>query len=184
MRILLLISIIYLNYMREATAAGSCHYFSEKKMDYFDALFTCQKKKLCLADFNTQVLMNEIGSKLPAYKREDYWFGLNAYEKPTFKYVSNLENMVFMAEGATLDYSKPCAYLTPRANTAYTFNSAPCFLYKHFVCSEAEMCNGIATKSAFKATVSDELPCEMSDEVREIFGLPEIKKVRTGKSTG
>ncbi|XP_062128414.1 uncharacterized protein LOC133840541 [Drosophila sulfurigaster albostrigata] len=162
--------IIVLIYVREGDTGGACHYFSENKLDWFDALFACQKKKLCLANFDTKEAFDDLPRKLNI--TEEYWIGLNGYEKNVLRYVSNNEGVKYMPPEATINVEQPCIFLKPIFQGKLTFESDYCLRRRRYVCSSAVICNGVATNSTYKDKYSTDLPCDMSDIAKDVIGIP------------
>ncbi|KRF98359.1 uncharacterized protein Dwil_GK27716 [Drosophila willistoni] len=132
----------------QSECRGMCHYFSENEADYFDALFECQKRKLCLANFDN-IESFKLLHKYVRRSRVDYWFGLNGYEKETFRYVSTNKAVAYLPEQTILNKRRPCGYLKPIGVHAYSVETEMCHYRKKFVCSEAIKCNGVETNSTF-----------------------------------
>lgn len=145
------------------------------QLDWFDALFACQKKNLCLANLDSQMVIDQIVEKLPEKHRDEYWFGLNRYEKVDFRYVSNnepmtnvLPNMIFFRDNA----DTPCAFIKPNGEKDFTIVTGKCEHRRRFICSASVKCNGLEMDNTFMPTNSTDLPCPMNSEVREILGIP------------
>ncbi|XP_002138502.1 uncharacterized protein [Drosophila pseudoobscura] len=152
----------------EVNSSG-CHYFSTDKRDWFDALTSCQRLSMCLADVSTAQTFQEIESKL--LDREEYWFGLNGYEKITFKYVSSNQPQNYVPPQSQLSLSTACGYLKPLGPDAYAISTASCGQLKRFVCTPTVKCNGLETNSSFISNFPTEVPCQLSPEVSTILGI-------------
>ncbi|KAM8712636.1 hypothetical protein ACLKA7_013038 [Drosophila subpalustris] len=164
--------IFFLIYIREGDTGGSCHYFSEKKLDWFDALSACQKKKLCLANLDSQQVFDQIVEKLPEKYRDEYWFGLNGYEKYSFQYVSNGAPMLYTPPESGIFPDKPCAFIKPIGEKDFKIFTGNCERRRRFICSAADKCNGLEMDKAFMPTNATDLPCAMNSEVRDLLGIP------------
>ncbi|XP_030554685.1 uncharacterized protein LOC115758264 [Drosophila novamexicana] len=174
MKLQLLALLLYLSHMCEGQTAGSCHYFSETKMDWFEALFTCQRKQMCLANIKTQRSFEEFEIKLKASYRDEYWFGLNGYEKYAFKYVSDGAPLGYMPPAAMIHLDKPCAFVKPLDKTHFTFETGNCGRPRRFICTAEPRCNGKDTNSTFFPSLSAALPCEIKKEILEKLGIKPV----------
>ncbi|XP_034475683.1 uncharacterized protein LOC117782761 [Drosophila innubila] len=172
MNLQLSVFIFFLIYIRNGDTVGSCHYFSDHKLDWFDALFSCQKKKLCLANLDSKIVFDQIVAKLPEKYRDEFWFGLNGYEKYTFKYVSNDAPMLYTPPESEINLEKPCGFIKPIGEKDFTIETGNCRRRRKYICSSAVKCNGLVTKSSFTPIFTSELPCNISSEVMDILGIP------------
>ncbi|KAH8384682.1 hypothetical protein KR093_004799, partial [Drosophila rubida] len=136
--------------------------------DWFDALFACQKIKLCLADFDTKEAFEDAKTKMQI--TDEYWVGLNSYEKNTFHYVSTNKGVDYIPPKTELNLAKPCGYLKPAFNDL-TFGTDKCLRRRRYVCSSAESCNGIGSDDKSSSKASLEVPCDMSDDIKDILGI-------------
>ncbi|KAH8297361.1 hypothetical protein KR044_010752, partial [Drosophila immigrans] len=136
---------------------------------WFDALYACQKKKLCLADFDTKGAFDEMTQKFNI--SDEYWVGLNGYEKDQFRYISSNEGIKYMPPKTEIDLANPCAFLKPIYNNQLTFGTGNCLHRRRYVCSSADICNGIESNSNLKIKLSSEVPCDMTDEIKDIIGI-------------
>ncbi|XP_016967757.1 P-selectin [Drosophila biarmipes] len=129
-------------HIEEANAKGICLYFSDQLATWFDALITCQKHYMCLADLDTEVTLIQMESKLP---RDDhsYWFGLNAHEKNSYRYVSSNKSADYSPVSSNLVNDGGCAFVK-HDDGFYKFLSADCHTRKRFICSRAEECDGVS----------------------------------------
>lgn len=139
-------------------------------MDWFEALYTCQRMKMCLADMRSELAFDEVSRKFPKHDEHDYWIGLNAYEKETFKYVSNGDPIDYVPEDSVIDYKHACAYIRSIGNR-FIIETGKCGHVRRFVCSEAVKCNGRETNSSFIPTFNDELKCAIDNNTKAIIGL-------------
>ncbi|XP_034650763.1 uncharacterized protein LOC117890173 [Drosophila subobscura] len=152
----------------EVNSSG-CHYFSKDQLDWFDALYFCQRLKMCLADMSTRVSFEELENKQT--ERAEFWIGLNVYEKLDFSYVSNNKIKQYVPPQSELSLDKACAYIKPLASGSYAIGTSSCGRVKRFVCTPTIRCNGIATNSSTVFSQAHNIPCKMSAEVTNIIAL-------------
>ncbi|XP_030387756.1 lectin BRA-3-like [Scaptodrosophila lebanonensis] len=183
-----LISFFIIN-IDEAESVGSCHYFSEYKVDWFDALFACQLMKLCLADLRTKTAFDMVEQELlpDEDKNADYWIGLNGYEKHKYTYVSDNSALEYMPPNTKLTLNKPCGYIKKNGKSetgSYTLATDNCGMKKQFICSDSEWCNGNPTNSSFVLGWIIEPPCYIEDDILDLLGLkglvPKSNKIHKG----
>ncbi|XP_017012576.1 uncharacterized protein [Drosophila takahashii] len=159
-RILYCLPIFLLNFhIDQANAKGICLYLSDKMATWFDALIVCQKHHMCLADLNTEVTLIQMQAKL---KHDDhgYWFGLNAHEKTSFRYVSNNKTIEFSPTGSNLVNHGGCAFVK-HDDGFYKFQSADCHAQKRYICTRTEECDGVSMKPG-------KAQCVINEEEKEI----------------
>lgn len=139
-------------------------------MDWFEALFTCQRMKMCLADMRSELSFEEMAKKFPKYTEHEYWIGLNAYEKEDFKYVSNGDLMAYVPQDSVIDYKLACAYIRSIGDR-FVIETGKCGHVRRFVCAEAVTCNGRETNSSFIPAYNADLKCEIDKTTKKIIGL-------------
>ncbi|XP_017066695.1 uncharacterized protein LOC108104879 [Drosophila eugracilis] len=130
--------------IREVNPKGICLYFSEKMASWFDALIVCQKNHMCLADLNTEVTLVQMATKTD-HKEHEYWFGLNAYDKSNYRYVSNNKSIEFSPINSKLVNDGRCAYIK-HVKGFYIFEGANCRHRKRFICTRTDECDGVSMK--------------------------------------
>ncbi|KAH8418596.1 hypothetical protein KR222_003411 [Zaprionus bogoriensis] len=140
-------------------------------MDWFDALYTCQKMKMCLASLDTKRAFDDLTIKFPKHDHEEYWFGLNAYEKTHFKYISTTTPMAYVPPGSKIEYEKPCAYIRALHSREFIIQTGKCGHLRRFICAEAIKCNGRVTNSTYIPKFSFELACNIQDRIKDILGI-------------
>ncbi|XP_033154330.1 uncharacterized protein LOC117137139 [Drosophila mauritiana] len=128
----------------EANGKGICLYFSEKTASWFSALSICKTLHMCLADLNTEVTLIQMKSKINVDDYE-YWFGLNAHDKPTYRYVSNNKSIEYSPHNSKLVNNEGCVYVKHQ-NDFFKFESAKCREHRRFICTKTDECDGVSTK--------------------------------------
>ncbi|KAH8321885.1 hypothetical protein KR067_007857, partial [Drosophila pandora] len=131
--------------------------------NWFDALFTCQKKGMCLADIDTSVTVLGLTSHLHGDDRTDIWFGLTAFERNNYRYISNNKLVDYTPKDSVLVNNGSCAFLKP-VDPLFTFASGDCTARKRFACTQTDMCNGARMRKP-KAS------CIVPDYAKEILSL-------------
>lgn len=142
-----------------------------QQLDWFEALSTCQKMKMCLADMRSKLAFDELAKKFPKHDEQEFWIGLNAYEKDKFKYVSNGDVMDYVPDQSYINYKKPCSFIRSIGNARFIIETGKCGHMKRFVCSEAVFCNGRPTNSSFIPGYDDQLKCSIDARIKEILGI-------------
>ncbi|XP_017105855.3 uncharacterized protein [Drosophila bipectinata] len=136
------ILILFLTWpVEKVHSSGICIYVSKHRLNWFEALFACQKKGMCLADIDTTLTLLSLTDKFHGDDRTDVWFGLTAFERTNYRYISSNKHVEFTPQNSQLVNNGSCAFLKPEDPT-YTFASAVCYDKKRFACTKTEMCNG------------------------------------------
>lgn len=133
------------------------------KLNWFEALFDCQKKGMCLADIDTGVTLLALTAEFDRDDRQEIWFGLTAFERNNFRYISNNKPLEYIAENSVLINNGSCAFLKPE-DPMYTFASDDCSARKHFACAQSDMCNGAHMKKQKQS-------CAVPDYANEIMAF-------------
>ncbi|XP_043661238.1 uncharacterized protein LOC122625268 [Drosophila teissieri] len=143
----------------EANARGICLYFSEKAATWFGALAICKKLNMCLANLDTEVTLVQLNHKME-HEELEYWFGLNAHEKPNYRYVSNNKSIEYSPHNSKLVNNEGCAYVKHQQEF-FKFESASCREHKRFICSKTDECDGVSMKHG-------DSKCVITEEQHEI----------------
>ncbi|EDV58210.1 uncharacterized protein LOC6542828 [Drosophila erecta] len=143
----------------EANGKGICLYVSEKTATWFHALAICKKLHMCLANLDTEITLIQMKSKIGPDEHE-YWFGLNAYEKPNFRYVSNNKSIEYAPHNSKLVNNEGCVFVKEQYDF-FKFESANCDDRRRFICTKTEECDGVTFKH-------EQSKCVITEEQRDI----------------